>query len=752
MGLNPFSLLKLELDIKVDGQMATVNLRKVFKNNRGYDMELDFISPLPAGAALLGVTLTSGGKELPGRIHPKEEAYGVYEEIVRTLKDPALIEYAGYGLFRARIFPAPANGTVSLDLNMSYLVSADFGRADLDFPLIGAAGSTEAVPEQDFAVVLKNVPDLGAVFSPFPEAEVEREPNGARATLRLRNKDILKRFQLYYQTGVSGPGGYAVSSKTDDGDGFFLFLAEAEREAEPKKNPKDVVFVLDRSGSMEGNKIEQAKNAALFVLSRLSPADGFNIVTFAYDVEIFRPTLSPADPENLREARRFVSNIRAGGGTFLSGGVEAALKSLDSPRPAYILLLTDGQPNYGLTGEKELVELVEPRSPGDSVRVFSFGVGDDVNARLLDRFSTLAGGVTTHVSEDEDIEEKVSAFFKKIGTPVLSAPVFRSSIPVNRAIPRRLPDLFRGGRLLVVGRYPEGGEAVFSLTGKDGEKERTLEWRVRLEDSPSSAGPFVSRLWAAKRIGEIVNELDLGAGAAENPGGREELARELTNISRAYGILTPYTSFLAAEDGDLDFRVSSRRTGRRLSALKTASGAMGTMQRRYKAALSADVCHSLDPSALFPSGEAAEETRRFIRSFEDPEPGKPGKPGKLRHPARRLRPFHDDWAGPEKEARKAVPRGVSPGGRRTIQAFRDEPANPEEKVLRLGDKSFFIRKGSLIEGGLTADEIEKAREVRRLSLEFQALAERLAPHNLVWLGRKEPVVFRFEGKIYRVAD
>lgn len=714
-GQNPkprpdLQLARLCLSIQVDGQMATASLTQEFRNYSSVDRELDFLAPLPNGGAVQGLTLVVDGKELVGDVFEKAKALGIYERITRELKDPALIEYAGDGLFRARIYPIPAGGTSTLCLGMSFLLEKDNGRVALSFPLASPTNGNHMVEETEVTVTFRNVPGQGVIYSPIPGVRVSHDPEGATVAYGESRKLTLDRFVLYYHVGGEdkGLGGYVVSHKGEGEDGYFMFVAEPGPSKDTDLPPKTVICAIDSSGSMSGEKIRQARDAACSIVNMLDERDSFGLVSFDNDSKTHTKGVLPMTKENRKLVLRAIGTLRAGGSTFLSGGVEAALRLLPKEGPSYLALLTDGMPTHGVTDEGGLSRLVRSKDPEGRLRVFSFGVGDAVDSRLLDRFSSLSGGTSVYVATGEDIEFKVTSFFEKLGSPVLGRPSFSSTAAVSLLAPARLPDVFTGNQLVITGRYAEGGEAEFALKGMEGDQERAHVFKVALEAGETPAGPFVSRLWAKRRIALILDQLDLNEGPGATEAGRLELTKELLGLSKRYGVLTPYTSFLAAEDVDLNDEDGLRRTSERLTFLRETSGELAFSQRSIKASLSGGgvrACASMAPKKLFSLG------RRMA----------PGKMMKL---------------------------GGSGSGR--ARKGGEEGNGRDIEPVQLGDKTFFEKKGVLVEGSLTAEEIKSAKLVKKTGKPFYRLSKTIAPHNLVWLSQSKPIVFAHGGGVWKV--
>ncbi|MDR2947154.1 MAG: VIT and VWA domain-containing protein, partial [Candidatus Adiutrix sp.] len=577
-----FVLEKIGLEVVIEGQKAACTLQYVIYNPTDRPLEVDFLAPLPSGGTVTGLTLFDGQKEMPGKVYDKDEAWDIYREIVAKAKDPALLEYAGRDTFRARVFPVPAKGRQTLDLRFDYLVPKADGQAAFSFPIAGPM-VRGGWPEQDIRVIVRDAPGLGGLYSPLAGADIRHQP-GQDAAVTYQSRDTAPPdvFRLYFRTEASPLGGLILSHKPEkDEDGFFLFLADPRLPvADQQAAAKNIIFALDESGSMSGAKFKQAQEALRFLLERLDERDNFNLVNYESRVSAWKPELMDMSPENRRSALAYVDNLRSGGGTNIDEALKLSFSLTgDTSRPNYVVFLTDGQPTEGEVDEMRLAEIARKANPGNAARLFAFGVGHDVNARLLDRLSGQAGGSSVFVNPDENLEAKVSSFFSRITTPALIRPSLSVSRAVNRVLPEQLPDLFVGQQLVVVGRYPSGGESAFTLTGRIGEKEQKFEYKASLADGPSPDGQFIASLWAQRRIGELIDQLDL-AGGAPNP----ELVAELTALSKKYGILTPYTSFLALEDQNISRQAElEAAVGDNLSIMAETVGAKANAQRAFKA-------------------------------------------------------------------------------------------------------------------------------------------------------------------------
>ena len=374
-------------------------------------------------------------------------------------------------------------------------------------------------------------------------------------------------------------------------DGFFLLLASPEiKSGGEKPLDKTVIFVIDRSGSMTGTKIDQVKNALKFVLNNLRPGDLFNIVAYDDRIESFRPELQRYDDATRKAALGFVEGLYAGGSTNIDGALKTALGQIqDSKRPNYIVFLTDGLPTAGETNEMKIVANAKEYNKLRT-RIFAFGVGFDVNSRLLDKIVRENFGQSEFVRPNENIEDRVSRLYKRVESPVLTGVQLQFVLdelkteegsPVNRIYPRGDIDLFAGEQLVLVGRYKKPGAAKVIVQGKIGEKQESFDFPATfVEKSNDESFAFIEKLWAVRRVGEILDELDL-------KGKNDELVKELVELATRHGILTPYTSFMADETVNLrDVASNATHAGRRLGALDAnAMGSAGFAQRAMKGSM-----------------------------------------------------------------------------------------------------------------------------------------------------------------------
>jgi Ca-activated chloride channel family protein len=534
------------VNASIDGQYAKTEVDQVFLNDAPFDIEGTYVFPLPDDASVSKFSMFAGGEELSGNILDRDEAKAVYEEIVRSLRDPALLEYMGSGMFKARVYPIPAArggvpGEKRIKLGYEEMLSCDGGVCRYVYPLGTEKFSARPLESVLVTVGIRSQKPIKAVYSPSHEVSVRRV-NDRSVEVSFEAGGVLpdKDFQLYYSFSEEDFGVSLLVNKAAGEDGYFMLLLAPGFSEDRRTMPKDIVFVVDSSGSMSGEKIQQAKDALKYCISNLNDGDSFGVVSFESVVEEFSPSLLPASADNRKSAAAFVDGIGSGGGTNINEALLSALSMLEGGEdPDLVVFLTDGLPTVGVTESERIIANVAEANNG--TRVFVFGVGYDVDTHLLDTLSEESGGASEYVEPEEDIEVKVSSLYTKVRNPVLSdIKVEYSGVKVKDSYPRQLPDLFRGSQLAVFGRYSGGGAAAIKLSGKVSGRIESFTYEVKFPESESD-NSFIPRLWASRKIGYLLDEIRLS-------GESDEVVDEIINLSLRYGIMTPYTSFLV----DLD--------------------------------------------------------------------------------------------------------------------------------------------------------------------------------------------------------
>jgi Ca-activated chloride channel family protein len=545
------------VNVTIKNQMATTRVDQAFLNENPWPAEGTYIFPLPKGAAVSNFVMWIDGKPVKGEILGAKEARAIYDDIVRRMRDPALLEYVGRGALKASVFPIPPGGERRIQLEYSQLLTAENGLIHYLYPLSTEKHSARPLKEMAISASVESPDPIKAVYSPSHDVFIEREDD-RHALLGLEEFDVLpeKDFELYYTVSPEKVGLNLLSFKEKGEDGFLLLLAAPNVEVNKTKVvAKDVILVLDNSGSMKDDgKLDQAKKAALYVLENLNPKDRFDVLALSTG-QSFQPELQPAYERD--KGAEFVRRLEARGGTDINRALLEALKMADPERPTTLIFLTDGLATQGVTDSGTILGNVQNASKRN-VRIFSFGVGDDVDTDLLDQLSGDQRGMSTYVRPGQRIDESVSSFYSRISNPVLSEiSLDFGNASVDQLYPERLPDLFAGDQLVLVGRYRVGGPANITLSGTvDGENESFLypDGYLRKEGGDE----FIPRLWATRAIGYYLTQIRLH-------GEKKEWVDAVVDLSIRYGIITPYTSFLIQEK-DIFTQTGRQEIARRTQA------------------------------------------------------------------------------------------------------------------------------------------------------------------------------------------
>lgn len=543
----PLEVVYHKVEVTIDGQKATTRVDQEFFNPNHATLEGDYLFPIPRGAQIDKFALRIGDRDQEAELLDAAKARKIYEDIVRQQRDPALLEYTGRSAFRVRIFPIEPRAKKRVQLTYTELLRNDGGLISYLYPLNTEKFSAQPLKVASIKINLAQPVPLKAVYSPTHDVAITRDGE-RRATIGWETKDARpdRDFQVLFSTAASDVGVSLLTHRAaGDEEGSFLLLAAPgveKPDARERPNPKDIVFVVDTSGSMAGKKLAQAKKALAFCIENLNAADRFEVVRFSTESEPCFDQLAEATRANRERAQAWVEALKPIGGTAIHDALQHALRRRPpaAERPFMVIFLTDGQPTVGETNEDKIVAAVS-RDGAAPTRVFCFGVGTDVNTHLLDKIVERTRAASQFVLPEEDLEVKVSSFFTKIKEPLLTdiKITWPEGVRVTKAYPHPLPDLFRGDQLVLAGRFTGAGEGDVVIEGLVNGRPRRITQRVKF--SGGSEHEFIPRLWATRRIGWLLDEIRLR-------GESTELRDEVVSLARRYAVVTPYTSYLIVED------------------------------------------------------------------------------------------------------------------------------------------------------------------------------------------------------------
>ncbi len=736
-----YKIKELDIHARLIDQVAQVQVSQTFVNSGSLPMEVAFVFPLPYDGTVEQMTLMIDGKEYPAKLLDAGEARRMYEEIVRKNRDPALLEWMGTGLFKTSVFPVPAGASRTVSLRYSQLCRKQEGLTDFLFPLSTAKYTSDAVEKVDIGISIESQDEIKNVYSPTHAVEIKRpDPQHATIAYSSKNEVPSSDFRLFYDVGKGTLGARVISYRPEkEKEGFFLLLASPEIKAadksplraptegwsgegqgEGKPLSKTVIFVIDRSGSMSGKKIEQVQAALKYVLNNLRQGDLFNIVAYDDQIESFRPELQRFDEDTRKAALGFVAGLYAGGSTNIDAALRTALGQVqDARRPSYIVFLTDGLPTSGETNEMKIA-LDAKQVNKFHARIFAFGVGYDVNSRLLDKIVRENFGQSEFVRPNEDIEDRVSRLYNRLEAPVMTGVKIQFVIDeiktekgnlVNRVYPKDEMDLFAGEQLVLVGRYKRPGAAKVILQGTIGQKEQKFDFPVLFADkSGDESFAFIEKLWAVRRVGEILDELDL-------KGKNNELVKELVELATRHGILTPYTSFMANENVNIhDVAANATWADRRLGALDVSEGRAGFAQRAMKGGMQ--------------------------RADQVPATASGGAFGYNAQPAAEM--------SETLMTLSSTPAFAGGGGGRGYGGADKELADVAQNIRNVGNRTFYQRSGRWVDSLLSADQESNAKRIKQFSDEYFELARRHGRTLSQYLVFDEPVLLNLENQAYLI--
>lgn len=558
--LPPLAMVNHKVTVSIDEQVAITTVEQTFRNHTDRNLEATYLFPVPKGASVDKFTMWVDGKEMGGELLDAKHAHKVYTDIVRRTQDPGLLEYLGNSLLRLSVFPVPPKGDQKVKISYKFVAPKDGGVIEYIYPLKTDGKATRTLEEFSVSLNIKSKHSVQNVYSPTHAITTTRKSDKEVNVVFERNQAILdKDFQVFYGHGDKDIGLTPLVYKPiTTEDGYFMFLVSPQLEAEKKRVPRDLVMVLDTSSSMSEIKMQQAKKALKYCMSQLKPEDRFSIIKFSTTVTPFRDKLVEANKEYIDLATKWVDGLKTSGGTAIWPALDDALamRPNDPSRPFTVVFFTDGQPTVDETNADKIVKNVAAKNSGNT-RIFTFGVGDDVNAAMLDQLADSTRAVSTYVREAEDIEVKVASLYGKISNPILTdLRLSSTNVQIHEMYPPKLPDLFQGNQLVVIGRYTGNGHSAIKLSGMVG-KEKTefiYELNFPAKTESDTGKDFVEPLWARRKVGYLLDQIRVN-------GEKKELIDEVVALAKKYGIATPYTSYLVVPDNVMPIVPPTPRPG-----------------------------------------------------------------------------------------------------------------------------------------------------------------------------------------------
>lgn len=526
--------------------------------NRGSRVgEADYIFPLPRGAAFQDLKLSINGELVSGETMSASQARGIYEEIVRSQRDPALVEWMGYGMLRARIFPIAPGEEKKVVVRFQMVAEREGDALRVDYFqgkqsqqnwLAFAGAGDDERPRASFTLTYPSNQMYGSPYSPTHSLSTSNR-GGKREVRATGNASEVTLLIPVRKTNEPSISVLAYAPRNEDG---FALITLSPPAVAPRVTPRDVTLVLDVSGSMSGVKIRQAREAGKQVLATLNPSDRFRLIDFSTEVRSFRDDFVRATRDNIADGSRYLESLDASGSTNISGALDAALDGdVPAGRLGLVLFVTDGEPTIGERNPEAIAARVNRRR-GER-RMFSFGVGADLNAALVERLAVEGRGTAQFVRPDESVERAVSIVASRLTSPVVTdIRIFADGVRLLKRHPSESADLFAGQDYVLLTRYDGSGSARLRFEGQT--SSGPVSWTARVQFPESSRdNAYIARLWATQRVGYLTAE-------KRKSGGSREIDDEIRQLGEKYAIPTEFTSYLVVEPGmrrDLQGRLLS---------------------------------------------------------------------------------------------------------------------------------------------------------------------------------------------------
>ncbi len=707
--------VELHEEVAVRDQVAVHTLRATFHNPHPAVVEGTYYLEMDANADVSRFTMLCNGKELVAELLDAQKARTIYQNIVRQMRDPALLEYVGSRLLQARIFPIPARGNVTVTVEYTQSLEVNAGLVRINALDAVSRTAEKAIPRVSFKATIESSIPIKSVFSPTHGIDVARTSDRLVKASFEKHGYLPKTWLTLYYTLTPDDIGIHLLTGADDAGKRYVMMTCTPKVAwqDGDRIPKDVVFVLDTSGSMAGEKITQARNALAYCVNRLDPGDRFNLVDFSTEARAYSETLVKAEPERRKGALKYIERLEARGGTAIAEALERGLKMFgakgDPGRVRILVFLTDGLPTIGERSPDRILSSVKGWNTA-GIRAFAFGVGHDVNTRLLDRLAADHGGARDYVAPQEDIEIKVSAFYDKVNAPILTdLAVSVDGVRFFDIYPRKLPDLFRGSQLVLFGRCEGEGKHEVRLTGRVRGEQRTHRAVIDFSN-PKLKHDLVPRLWATRKVAYLLDEIRLR-------GAQQEVVDEVVALAKRYGIVTPYTSYLITEDTPVSMGprrpgepapppaapFDRRRAEREAGAVRKAASKADAGKEAVDAARAMNRLGGAAPAAAAPSADALS-------------------------------------TAPAEQAAESVARAKG----------IDAPAL-RQRIRHVGSKTFYAHHGVWYDSLFKAGDEKDARTIRFLSEEYETLVKE-KPGIAKYLAIGGEVYVVYEGVVYHIVE
>lgn len=617
----PVRLDRVDVSLTINEQVATTLLELTVMNPGSTPQQAELLLPIPDGATVRSLQYDGTGPEPTAKVLPRDEARRIYDSIVGSMRDPALLEFARYGVLRTSAFPIPANTSQKIRITLEQVLTSDNGRIDWMLPRTEMLAGTGT--PWSLKATVKSADPIASVYSASHDLKAQRTgPGEFTITGDANTFRSAGSLRLSVMKANKNPGEpvFAVSAYPDASlpggkGGYFNLMVSLPSPVAGEHKPakREVTVVLDRSGSMRGEKFKQAVDAAKNVLNGLSDGEMFNIIDYSDSIAAFNTAPIAKDADSLKRATAYLDSLQANGGTNIRDAlVEAVHTTPQQGTLPLVLFLTDGLPTVGERNEGAIRASIKQANSANR-RLFTFGVGFDVNSPLLSALAASTRGSATFVTPDENVEVKVSQLFRRLNGPLFAAPHVTiidsatgqpSTLLVRDMQPTaaEMPDVFDGEQLMVCGQFTGSQKFKVRIDGEYLGKPHTFEYEI----DPAAASvqnAWVPRAWASRRIATLIEAIRNDYAEKQidprNDPRAKELIDEITALSTRFGILTEYTAFLATEPTVAlrDAETLHMRVARDLDTGNATRGGVDAVKQEEKLAAMKSAPAAASPSA-----------------------------------------------------------------------------------------------------------------------------------------------------------
>lgn len=539
-------------DITVEGDLVRVKTTETLKLG-GAVKSLVGLIPLTATADLDSASVTINGEPVEVTKLDSDKAGEKLQSFAKTLQSVTILSHSDRPLL---LIPSVRfDRVLEVTVEYSQAVTKSQGVNFFNVAMSPVRWTGQPLERLVMGVTVNGGQPIRAILSPTHETSIDRTSDKV-ASIKVRAQDVIDDadFRLCWVEDKDDLGLRLLTHKADgDDDGYFLLIGNPTGGDDDKAIKKDVTFVLDTSGSMRGEKLEQCRAAIEYCLENLNEGDQFNIITFGSKIESFRNSVVPSSKQNVSDAQVFVEDLVANGRTNINGALKQTAESqTKSSRPQIAIFLTDGTPTAGeLVDEKILENFTKANQAG--LRVFVLGVGNEVNAHLLDQLAEVSDGLSEYVAPEEEIDQKIAGLYNRLANPVMTdVEVAFGELQTRDVFPRKVPALFRNSQVMLFGRYRDAAEGEIQINGRLADQKR--QYSVKAEPASDVNCEFIAPLWASRKIGYLLQEIRLH-------GDEQELIAEVVRLSKKYGIVTEYTQSLVVAPFGLATPMAATRFG-----------------------------------------------------------------------------------------------------------------------------------------------------------------------------------------------